>query len=204
MFRDQLVKVIGDEPDLEVCGTADNARDGLEMAGRLRPDIAVVDISLRGPGGIEFLKDLRAQGIDMPVLVLSMHPESIYAERVLHAGGRGYLSKSQPASELKRAIRQVLAGEIYVSGEMTASLLKRMAAGAGSPGEMGVEALTDRELEIFQLIGRGQSIHDIANFLKLAESTVETYRSRIREKLGVKNAASLYSVASNWVNDLGT
>jgi DNA-binding NarL/FixJ family response regulator len=203
MFRDQITRVINEEPDMEVCGAADNVSDGFEMVRRLEPDLAIVDISLKGPGGIEFLKDLRAKGIDLPTLVLSMHQESLYAERVLHAGGRGYINKAEPAPELRRAIRQVLAGEVYLSPEMTSGLLKRMAAGAGTPGQMGVEALTDRELEIFQLIGRGQNVSDIAKTLNLGNSTIETYRARIREKLGVKNAAALYSVAANWLKDLG-
>jgi len=203
MFRDQLAKIIEEEPDMQVCAAVDNSRDALEAVARLEPDLAIVDVALKGPGGLEFIKDLRAQNSTMPALVLSMHQESLYAERVLQAGAMGYISKSQPASELKRAIRQVLSGEVYLSAEMTSSVLKRMAAGAGTPARMGVDALTDRELEIFQLIGRGQNMNAIAKVLNLGSSTVETYRARVREKLGVKNAAELYSVAAHWLKDQG-
>ena len=204
MFRDQLARVIGEEPDLEICGAADNIRDAMELTRTIKPDLAIVDISLKdGPGGIEFLKDIRAQEIKLPVLVLSMHKESLYAERILQAGGKGYISKSQSADELKRAIRQVLGGDVYLSPEMTANLLKRMVSGVASIGQTGVEALSDRELEIFQLIGRGQSPKEIAASLNLGYSTIETYRARIREKLGVASAAQLYGVAAGWVQDRG-
>lgn len=203
MFRDQIARIITEEPDMEICGAVDNIRDAMEIIRQASPDFAVVDISLKdGPGGLEFLKDIRSQEIQLPTLVLSMHKESLYAERVLQAGGRGYINKSQPASELMKAMRQVLAGEIYLSAEVTSSLLKRMASGSASTTQMGVEALTDRELEIFQLIGRGHSVKDIAKALNLGNSTVETYRARVREKLGVGSATQLYSVAANWVKDL--
>jgi DNA-binding NarL/FixJ family response regulator len=203
MFRDQLARIVSEEPDMEVCAFADNVAEAVEQVGKNSPDFAIVDITLKGPGGIEFLKELRSRGIDLPTLVLSMHQESLYAERVLQAGGRGFISKSQPASELKRAIRQVLGGEVYLSPEMTSSLLKRMASGGKSAGELGIESLTDRELEIFQLLGAGQNIPAIAKTLNLADSTIETYRARIREKLGVASAAQLYSIAAGWLKDQG-
>jgi DNA-binding NarL/FixJ family response regulator len=203
MFRDQLARIIAEEPDLEVCGATDSVREAVALIRRTEPDLAVVDLNLKGAGGLELLKDLGAQNLRLPTLVLSMHSESLYAERVLHAGAMGFISKSQPASELKRAIRLVLSGDVYLSPEMTSSLLKRMASGAGTANRMGIEALTDRELEIFQLIGRGQNMTAIAQALNLGSSTVETYRARIREKLGVKNAAELYTVAANWLKDQG-
>ncbi|MEO6788090.1 MAG: response regulator transcription factor [Chthoniobacteraceae bacterium] len=204
MFRDQLASLIGSEPDMEVCGQADNIRDAMEIAQRTKPDVAIVDVTLKGVSGLEFIKDLRAQDVQIPILVLSMHEESLYAERVLQAGARGYVSKSQPSSEVMKAIRKVMMGDVYLSEDVTTSLLKRMADRGATSAGIGVQSLTDRELEIFQMIGRGHNMAAIAQNMNLSPSTVETYRTRIRGKLGVKNAAALYSVAATWVRDKGS
>ncbi|MEQ1843412.1 MAG: response regulator transcription factor, partial [Verrucomicrobiales bacterium] len=150
---------------------------------------------------LDFIKDLRAQKSEMPILVLSMHQESLYAERVLQSGGRGYIGKSQPASELKRAIREILRGEVYLSSEMISNLLKRIASGDATVVKTGVESLSDRELEIFRMLGEGGNMKEIAKALNLGNSTVESYRAHIRQKLGVASAAQLYSVAAIWVRE---
>jgi DNA-binding NarL/FixJ family response regulator len=203
MFREQLASLINGEPDLEVCAQTDNVHDAMALLLSTKPDVAIVDVTLKGVSGLELIKDLQAQGNQTPVLVLSMHEETLYAERVLQAGARGYVSKNQPSAEVMNAIRKVLTGEVYLSQEVTAGLLKRMADSKTSSGKVGMQALTDRELEIFQLIGRGQNVAAISQTMNLSPSTVETYRARIRGKLGVRNAATLYSVAATWIRDRG-
>jgi DNA-binding NarL/FixJ family response regulator len=174
--------------------------DALRCAESLRPDIAIVDITLRGSNGLDFLKDLKARGIDLPVLVLSMHDEAIYAERVLRAGARGYITKYEASSEVMAAIEQVLNGQIYLSREMTARMLGLIADGRkGDPGD--INALTDRELEVFQRLGRGQNARDIAAALHVGITTVDTYRARIKEKLGLKNGNELQRRAMEWVQE---
>jgi len=203
MFRERLAELINVEPDMEVCGQAETVHEAMELVRRAKPDLAIVDITLKDGSGLELIKDLKAQSIQLPVLVLSMHQESLYAERILQAGAKGYVSKNQAASEVMKAIRQILAGDVYLSPEVTAGLLKRIAASGGSSETVGMNSLTDRELEIFQLIGRGKGIPEIGRLMNLGNSTVETYRARIRTKLGIKNAAGLYSVAATWVRDNG-
>jgi DNA-binding NarL/FixJ family response regulator len=155
---------------------------------------------LRGSSGLELIKDLKCQGIDLPVLVLSMHDENLYAERVLRAGARGYITKNEASSEVIAAIRAVLAGEVYVSKQLATKIISRISVGQNSRvGESGMELLTDRELEVFQLIGNGRTLKEIAEFLNLGESTVDTYRSRIKVKLGLRSAADVYLRAGQWV-----
>jgi DNA-binding NarL/FixJ family response regulator len=200
MFRERLASVISKNGDMCVCGEADNVVDALRRAESLRPDIAIVDITLRGSNGLDFLKDLKARGIDLPVLVLSMHDEAIYAERVLRAGARGYITKYEASSEVMAAIEQVLNGQIYLSREMTARMLGLIADGRkGDPGD--INALTDRELEVFQRLGRGQNARDIAAALHVGITTVDTYRARIKEKLGLKNGNELQRRAMEWVQE---
>jgi DNA-binding NarL/FixJ family response regulator len=166
------------------------------------PDIAIVDITLRGSSGLELLKDIKAQGLDINVLVLSMHDEELYAERALRAGAKGYITKNEASTEVIQAIRCVMNGEVYASRQMTAKLLERMTQ-KRSPELAGMETLADRELEVFQMLGRGRSTRDIAQTLNLGESTVETYRARIKEKLQLRSAAELYLRAGQWVRDHG-
>ena len=201
MFRERLATVISKRGAMSVCGEADNVADALSLAESLHPDIAIVDITLRGSNGLDFLKDLKARGTEMPVLVLSMHDEAIYAERVLRAGARGYITKYEASSEVMAAIEQVLNGEIYLSRQMTARMLGRFAVGnkAGNPGD--VSALTDRELDVFQRIGHGESARNIASELHVGVTTVDTYRSRIKEKLGLRNGAELQRRAMEWVKE---
>jgi DNA-binding NarL/FixJ family response regulator len=188
---------------MEVCGEADNNRDAIALVRARKPDVAIVDITLRGSSGIELIKDLRSQGFDLPVLVLSMHDEELYAERALRAGAKGYITKNEASTEVVKAIRKVTSGEVYVSRQMTARLLERMTQKRPVSDATGMALLADRELEVFQLLGRGKSTQDIATILNLGASTVETYRARIKEKLQLRSAAELYLHAGQWVREHG-
>jgi DNA-binding NarL/FixJ family response regulator len=197
MFREQLAHLINKEPDMIVCGEADNVRDGLLLIKDRQPKIAIVDITLSGSSGLELLKDLRAHEIELPVLVLSMHDEKLYAERALRAGAKGYITKHEASASVMVAIRQVLAGEIYLKPRFISSILAKVMTGKGDSHP--VDRLTDRELEVFELIGRGQTTREIGARLRLGLTTVDTYRARIKEKLNIENAARLHSEASRWI-----
>lgn len=200
MFREWLGHMLSQKSGFTVCGQTDNITEAIEIIRMTKPDIAIVDITLRGSSGLELIKDLKAQEIEVPVLVLSMHDEELYAERVLRAGAKGYISKHEATTTLAEAIEQVVHGEVYLGGKMTAQVLKRMAGGkAGKLG--GLELLADRELEVFQMIGKGYNSRRIAEQLHLGESTIETYRARIKDKLGLRDAAELYTRAAQWVGE---
>lgn len=202
MFREWLGQMISQEGEFEICGEADNIRDALTLIKKAKPDIAIVDITLRGgSSGLELIKDLKAHGLSVPVLVLSMHDEELYAERVLRAGAKGYITKHEATSTLTKAIKQVLEGQVYLGEKMTAAILSKMTGQRTPAANYGVDTLADRELEVFQLIGRGFNARKIAEQLHLGATTVETYRARIKEKLGLKNAAELYSRAAQWVQE---
>ena len=203
MFREHLAELIDRELGIVVCGEADNIREAMRLIEETGPDIAIVDITLRGSCGLELLKDIQAKDITLDVLVLSMHDEELYAERSLRAGARGYITKNEASTEVIKAIRCVINGEVYASRELTAKLLDRM-TGKGSPPELaGMDKLSDRELEVFQQLGRGKNTLEIAADLTLGESTVETYRTRIKDKLQLRSAAELYLRAGQWVRDHG-
>lgn len=202
MFREHLSQLINRELGMSVCGEADNIRDAVRLVQETQPDIAIVDITLRGSSGLELIKDIKAQGLAVNVLVLSMHDEELYAERALRAGAKGYITKNEASAEVVKAIHCVMNGEVYASKRMTTKLLGRIAN--KRPQELlGMETLADRELEVFQMLGRGKSTRDIAKALNLGESTVETYRARIKEKLQLRSAAELYLRAGQWVRDHG-
>lgn len=197
MFRERLAELINREPDLQVCGEADNIRDGFDLIASGGAQVAIVDITLQGSSGLELLKNLKAAGVELPVLVLSMHDETLYAERVLRAGAKGYITKSEVSARIMIALRQVLAGEIYLSPKMATKILGQI-AGGGERGS-GLDRLTDRELEVFHLIGRGQTTREISAALSLGAATVETYRARIKDKLRLENGARLQHEALRWV-----
>lgn len=203
MFREWLAQMLAREPGFTVCGEADNIHQGLRIIQQTSPDIAIVDITLRGSSGLELVKDLKAHGLNVPVLVLSMHDESLYAERVLRAGAKGYISKSEASSTLTDAIRHVLAGKIYLGEKMTTMMLEKITNPRAVSGGSRMDLLADRELEVFQLIGRGFNGREIAEQLHLGETTIDTYRARIKEKLQLRNAAELYSRAAQWVQENG-
>jgi DNA-binding NarL/FixJ family response regulator len=198
MFREQLAHLINKEPDMIVCGEADNVRDGFTLIREKNPAIAIIDITLKGSSGLELLKDLRAHGIELPTLVLSMHDESLYAERALRAGAKGYITKHEASANVMVAIRQVLSGEIYLKPRFMSSILNRI-TNVGRATSQPIDRLTDRELEVFELIGRGQTTREIGARLRLGLTTVDTYRARIKGKLNLENAARLHSEASRWL-----
>jgi len=199
MFREQLAQLITQEFGLEVCGQTDNIRDALTLARNQRPDMAIIDITLKGSSGLELLKDWKAQGAEFPTLVLSMHEESLYAERVLAAGGRGYITKHEKSETLLKAIQRVLDGKTYLSESMMEHVVGKMAGRTAvvSP----IERLADRELEVFQLIGVGRTTREIAETLHLGMTTVDTYRTRIKDKLGLSNGTELMKFAAHWVTE---
>jgi DNA-binding NarL/FixJ family response regulator len=199
MFRERLAHLINEEPDMQVCAETDNIRDGLQLAQTSRADVAIVDITLKGSSGLELIKNLRAAGLEMPVLVLSMHDESLYAERVLRAGARGYITKHEASVTVMTAIRQVLNGEIFLGARAATKILGNLSGRTQANAATGVERLTDRELEVFEMIGRGRATRDISIRLNLGSATVETYRARIKEKLGLVNATALLQEATRWV-----
>ncbi len=200
MFREQLRLLIDKEEDLVVCGEADNVPAALALIQKTQPQLAIVDITLKSSGGLDLLKDLRSHEIDLPVLVLSMHDESLYAERALRAGARGYITKQEASAKVMTAIRQVLSGEIYLE----ASAMRRMVhkVVAKSDGTVSaIDRLTDRELEVFELIGQGRTTREIGYRLSVGLTTVDTYRARIKEKLQLENAAQLHAEAARWATE---
>ena len=201
MVREGVAEIIKHEPDLDVCGTATTANEGLDAVNKLKPDLVIVDITLPGKNGIEFIKDARAQHPDLRILVMSMHDESLYADRALRAGGRGYIRKQEGGDKLIEAMRRVLRGEIAVSEKMTGLLLETFSGRKTMDSPLG--GLSDRELEVFQLIGQGKTMKEIGDALHLSPKTIEVHRSRIREKLGISSAAELISYAARWSETQG-
>ena len=201
LFRERLAQLVNNEPDMEVMGEAESAKDAIQLIHNTSPDLMIVDISLRGSSGLELLKEIRALHVALPVLVLSMHEESLYAERVLRAGASGYITKHQGADEVLSAIRRVLAGEIYLSETATSKLLKSWTADEVNRIIGQLDCLTDREIEVLDLIGRGQTTRQIAETLQLGGATVDTYRARIKEKMSVRNATELQHFAIRWVRE---
>jgi DNA-binding NarL/FixJ family response regulator len=199
MFRERLAQLINKEPDMKVHGEADNIRDGFALIANTGVTVAVIDIRLKTSSGLELIKNLRSFGIKIPLLVLSMHDESIYAERALRAGAQGYITKQEASSKIMSALRRVLAGQIYLGNEATTKLISHV-IGQRQAQLTGVELLTDRELAVFELLGRGRTARQIREELGLGAATVETYRARIKEKLKLENAAVLRSEAVRWVH----
>jgi DNA-binding NarL/FixJ family response regulator len=197
LFREGLAMLVNQQPDMEVCGLADNIADGLALVRTMSAQILVLDISLKGPSGLELLKEATAQQVEVPILILSGQEEGLYAERVLRAGAKGYISKDEPPDRVISAIRQVVNGQTYLSPQMTAKIVRTFSRG---PSQIaGIASLTDRELEVFQLIGRGQTTREIGAKLNVGGSTVETYRARIKTKLNLANATQLSHEAVRWV-----
>ena len=199
VFRHGIAALISAEKDLTVCGEAESAPAALDVMRRLKPDLAVLDISLQGTNGIELIKLMRSEQPRLPVLILSMHDESLYALRALRAGAKGYLMKAEAMTQVVNALRKVLNGEIYVSPRFSERLIfkaiQSLEGGMGSP----VDKLSDRELEVLQLLGKGFGTREIANELHLSVKTIETHRAHIKEKLGFKDAGEMVRFAIDWV-----
>jgi DNA-binding NarL/FixJ family response regulator len=197
-MREGLVRVLEREPHLEVCGEADTAHRTLAMIESTKPDVVVLDLSLGNQSGIDLLKDLKIRHPQVRVLVHSMHEDSVYAGRSLRAGARGYVAKSEPAENLLKAIRTVLEGEIYLNEAMTKQVLHTLVADEPRDGASPFGALSDREFEVFEMMGRGLVTKEIAAALHLSQKTVQAHRDHIREKMRFSDAASLLRFAIRW------
>lgn len=198
VFRMGLRELINEEKDLMVCGEADDAGQAFDEIARCCPHMIIIDISLKTRDGIELVRDVRRRYKDIPTLVLSMHEESRFAGRSLQAGAKGYIMKRETSDSIVEAVRCVLSGKIYLSEKMKSELLERLIAGPGICGE-NTDNLTDRELQVFRLIGVGKSTSEIASKLNLSVKTIGTYRERIKEKLGIRHASDLVWQATTWV-----
>jgi len=198
LVREGLVNLIAQQPDLEVCGEAGNEPQALALIDAAKPDVAVVDITLENGSGIELIKSIKAGHPGVAVLVLSMHDESLYAERALHAGARGYIMKREAARNVIQGIRTVCAGKLYVSEKISALMAEKFVGGRTAAPASPVEQLSDRELEVFQLLGCGQSTRQIAEHLHVGFKTVQAYCARIKEKLHLANATELLRAAIRW------
>jgi DNA-binding NarL/FixJ family response regulator len=203
IVRQGLKGLISQAPDLMVCGEAETIFDALKAIEDLKPDVAVVDISLKGESGVDLIKDIRIRYPDLPVLTLSMYDEAIYAERVLRAGAKGYVTKEEAAENVLQAIRSVLMGKIFLSDRMSAKMLSKLVGGKTEAPGLSVDRLSDRELQIFQLIGRGMSTRMIAETLHLSIKTVESHRANIKDKLQIDSATELLQHAIHWLQSQG-
>lgn len=198
IFRLGLRELIEQEADLQVCGEAENVGTAWEKIRQVQPDLVIIDISLAGRSGLELVKQLKQEYPELPTLVLSMHEEALYAERALQAGAYGYIMKHETADLIVDAIRKVCSGGVYLSTKMTSEILCKMVGGA-SKGPQPEQCLTNRELEVFEKVGRGLTTQEISRQLCLSAKTIGTYRERIKEKLKLRNAAELTHRAVQWV-----
>jgi DNA-binding NarL/FixJ family response regulator len=203
IVREGLRQIINASEDLVVCGEADDAQRALAALAELHPDFVIVDITLRGVDGLELIRQVQQRWPRLPILVLSMHSEELYAERALRAGARGYIMKQEATRDILVAIRRVLGGELYVSPTMQARLLRRVVGRRADLTEKTpIESLSDRELEVFRLIGSGLSTREIAEQLRLSVKTVESYREHIKKKLRIGTGAQLIRHALQWTMQL--
>jgi len=198
IVRQGLTLLINQEPDLAVCGVAEEMHSGLRAIQSGRPDIVILDISLNGPDGLEMLKNIRISSPRLPVLILSMHDESIYAERALRAGANGYIMKQEATEKVLVALRRILSGEIYVSDRISNHMLQHYVRGTNLSEQSSLGELTNRELEVFRLIGEGLGTRQIAEALHLSVKTVESYQAHIKEKLSLRSARELVQHAIQW------
>jgi len=203
MVRERLAEVIQREPDLAVCGEAEDRFRALEIIAATKPALAIVDLTLKRSHGMELIKDIASQHPGLAVLVVSMHDESLHAERVIRAGAKGFITKQEATKKIMLAIRTVLNGDVYLSEKMAAQVA---ASAVGSPRPkpgLAVDKLSDRELRVFEMIGQGHSTRQIADELHLDMRTIETYRARIKDKLNLKDANDLLQYAIRWMQSGG-
>ncbi|HEY3762299.1 MAG TPA: response regulator transcription factor [Verrucomicrobiae bacterium] len=203
LVREWLANLINEQPDLQVCGEASGAPHAFQLIADAKPAVAIVDISLEGGSGIELIKNVKTNHPQVAMIVLSMHDEALYAERALRAGARGYIMKREATKKILQAIRAVLAGKVYVSEKIADMMTEKFVEGSAS-GEYSVKQLSDRELEIFQLLGRGMNTRQIADHLHVGFKTVQTYCARIKEKLKLDNATQLLHEAIRWLESQQT
>jgi DNA-binding NarL/FixJ family response regulator len=203
MMRKGLANTLEAEPAYEIVAQLERAEDAIQAIREHKPDLLIVDVSLPGMNGIELIKNVIFQDTEQKMLVVSRHEESLYAERALRAGAKGYMMKFEPSEVLLKAVKKVLNGGIFVSDEIGEKLLMSAMSGKKTVMESPVDILSDRELEVFELIGRGKNSNEIAEQLHLAVKTIETYRSRIKEKMDFKNSTELVFHAVKWVENEG-
>lgn len=201
IVRQGLGQLIAQDATLEVCGEASDAAEAMRLCGSAHPHLVIIDISLRSGNGIELIKQVKAQYPSVKMLVSSMHDESVYAERALRAGAMGYVNKAEAAEKVLVAIHEILGGRLYLSPQLADKMLHRMVATGEPGGKSAVETLSDRELEVFEMIGRGMTTREIAAKIHLSPKTVETYRENIKKKLDLSNATELTRHAVQWVLD---
>ena len=199
MVRERLAEVIKREPDLTVCGEAEDRFQALELVAATRPHLAIVDLTLKRSHGIELIKDINTRHPAVAVLVVSMHDELLHAERVIRAGARGYITKQEATRKIMLAIRTVLNGDVYLSEKMASQIAASAVGSPRSKGTLPIDRLSDRELLVFELIGQGRSTRQIAEELHLEMRTIETYRARIKDKLNLKDANELLQHAIRWM-----
>ena len=199
MMRAGLAQLINRQPDMLVCGEAGGPAEALALLSRAAPDLVLTDLTMPGRGGLEFLKDLKALRADLPILVMSMHDELVYAERCFRAGATGYLMKESGSENLLAALRRVLAGQMVASPTVSEDILRHLSARKPRGSHSPIQSLSDREFEVFQLVGRGRSTREIAVQLHVSPKTVDVHRSHIREKLGLKDVTALVRHAVRWV-----
>ena len=198
IVREGFAEIINSNPDLQVCGQASAASRALEAVSRLKPHLVVVDLSLQRGSGLELIKQIKTLHPQVPMLVLSMHDEALYAERCLRAGALGYVMKQEEAETVMQAVRRVLRGEVHLSDAVRGRMLHTMVGGQMKRDETGMSCLSDREIEVFQLISEGRTTRQIAQKLHLSLSTVETHRAHIKEKLNLRNVVELMRAAVEW------
>lgn len=207
VFRKGLAQLIDEEEDLKVVGEAESVGDAIDLMEKFLPDLVIVDITLKDRSGMDLIEYLREHHPSLPILVISMHDESIYAERVLRAGALGYITKQELSSDVVSAVRQVLLGKRYLSAKMVDALLGKMmtswggggVTGGAGEGDTAVDILSNRELEVFQLIGQGFKRGEIANMLSLSVKTIGTHHESIKKKMNLKSASELMKHAVTWV-----
>ena len=201
VMRFGLAQLIASEPDLKVIGEAGSAREAMDALAVCVPDLMIVDISLPDKNGLELIKDARSAHPDIYVLVVSMHDERTYAERVLRAGGRGYIMKEEAAEKLVLAIRAVMGGKVFVSDAISRLLIESFSSATGGGGREAIHSLTDRELEVFQLLGEGLGSKEIAARIHCSPRTVDAHRLHIREKLGLNTGRDVVREAVRWTEN---
>ncbi len=199
VVRQGIRMMLEQNPDLEISGEAESASDALDAIEQTKPDLAIIDLSLKESSGLELLKDIRIRYPEIIILVLSMRDEALYAERVLRAGARGYITKGEGVGQVLEGVRKVLKGEIFVSEVLAARVLSRIVAGGSEQGASPLDRLTDRELEIFELIGQGLPTREVAAKLHISSKTVDSHRENIKGKLEIESAPELLKQAIQWV-----
>ncbi len=202
IVRRGLRELVADEPDLEVCGEAEDVAQALDQVASTGPDLVIVDLTLKNGHGLDLVQEIKARHGRAKMLVSSMHDESLFAERALRAGAAGYISKQEPPEKMIDAVRRVLRGEIYLSSRMSTRLLHRLTTGEAID-EDPVDGLSDRELEVFEMIGQGLGTKQIAGKLDLSHKTIETHREKIKAKLNLRNSSELSRHATQWVLEGG-